>query len=138
MRTPISGIVGMVEVLLTLPLDEDVLEVVEGVRNSAEALAVQLEDLLDLARDRGRPSRAAAGAVDLRDLVERSVQVFGRQARDKHLVLVSGVAGDVPDQVVGDLNRVRQVLLNLVGNAVKFQRMPGRSSSMSRRAARTR
>jgi len=119
-RTPISGIVGMVEVLLTLPLDEDVLEVVEGVRNSAEALAVQLEDLLDLARIEAGRLELRPAPFDLRDLVERSVQVFGRQARDKHLVLVSGVAGDVPDQVVGDLNRVRQVLLNLVGNAVKF------------------
>ncbi len=119
-RTPISGIVGMVEVLLTLPLDEDVLEVVEGVRNSAEALAVQLEDLLDLARIEAGRLELRPAPFDLRDLVERSVQVFGRQARNKHLVLVSGVAGDVPGQVVGDLNRVRQVLLNLVGNAVKF------------------
>ena len=119
-RTPISGIVGMVEVLLTLPLDEDVLEVVEGVRNSAEALAVQLEDLLDLARIEAGRLELRPAPFDLRDLVERSVQVFGRKARDKHLVLVSGVDGDVPDQVVGDLNRVRQVLLNLVGNAVKF------------------
>jgi len=119
-RTPISGIVGMVELLLRLPLDEDVLEVVEGVRNSAEALAVQLEDLLDLARIEAGRLELRPAPFDLRDLSERSVQVFGQQARDKHIVLVSGVAGDVPDLVVGDLNRVRQVLLNLVGNAVKF------------------
>ena len=120
MRTPVVGIVGMVDILLQQPLDHRTRELVESVQNSAAAMTTMLDDLLDL-------SRADAGRLELSieetsicDVVEGVAGMVGPIAQAKSLPLIAGVTVAVPDTVRTDPGRLRQVLLNLVSNAVKF------------------
>jgi PAS domain S-box-containing protein len=119
-RTPISGIVGMVDLLLALPLEPDVHEVVEGVRLSADALTAMLNDMVDLARIEVGRLQLDDAPFDLRQLVDGVAETLGSRARQKGLALVVRVAPQLPAQLLGDDARLRQVLLNLVGNAIKF------------------
>jgi PAS domain S-box-containing protein len=119
-RTPISGIVGMVDLLLSLPLEPDVHEVVEGVRLSADALTAMLNDMVDLARIEVGRLQLDEAPFDLRALVDGVAETLGSRARQKGLALVVRVAPQTPAQLLGDDARLRQVLLNLVGNAIKF------------------
>ena len=119
-RTPVVGIVGMVDILLQQPLDHRTRELVESVQSSAEAMTTMLDDLLDL-------SRADAGRLELSiedtsicDVVESVAGMVGPIAQAKSLPLIAGVTVAVPDTVRTDPGRLRQVLLNLVSNAVKF------------------
>ena len=119
-RTPMSGIVGMVDVLLSLPLEPDVREVVEGVRLSADALTAMLNDMVDLARIEVGRLQLDEAPFDLRVLVDGVAETLGSRARQKGLAFVVRVAPDTPSGLLGDDARLRQVLLNLVGNAIKF------------------
>jgi PAS domain S-box-containing protein len=119
-RTPISGIVGMVDLLLSLPLDPDVHEVVEGVRLAADALTAMLNDMVDLARIEVGRLQLDEAPFDLRGLVDSVAETLGSRARQKGLALVVRVAPETPVELLGDDARLRQVLLNLVGNAIKF------------------
>jgi PAS domain S-box-containing protein len=119
-RTPMSGIVGMVDLLLSLPLDRDVREVVEGVRLSADALTSMLNDMVDLARIEVGRLQLDEVPFDLRALLDGVAETLGSRARQKSLPMVVQVAPDTPACLLGDDARLRQVLLNLVGNAVKF------------------
>ncbi|HYO17580.1 MAG TPA: ATP-binding protein, partial [Dermatophilaceae bacterium] len=119
-RTPVVGIVGMVDILLQQPLDHRTRELVESVQSSAAAMTAMLDDLLDL-------SRADAGRLELSieetsicDVVENVAGMVGPIAQAKSLPLIAGVTVAVPDIVRTDPGRLRQVLLNLVSNAVKF------------------
>ncbi len=121
-RTPMNGILGMTELALGTRLDDEQREYLEAARASAESLLCLLNDILDL-------SKIEAGRIDLdpiefalRASVEDSVRGFGLRAAEQSLELGSAVAPDVPDALVGDPGRLRQVLVNLVGNAVKFTR----------------
>ena len=119
-RTPMSGIVGMVDLLLSLPLDRDVREVVEGVRLSADALTSMLNDMIDLARIEVGRLQLDQVPFDLRLLLDSVAETLGSRARQKGLPLVVRVAAETPARLLGDDARLRQVLLNLVGNAIKF------------------
>ncbi len=119
-RTPVVGIVGMVDILLQQPLDHRTRELVESVQSSAAAMTAMLDDLLDL-------SRADAGRLELSieetsicDVVEDVAGMVGPIAQAKSLPLIAGVTVAVPDMVRTDPGRLRQVLLNLASNAVKF------------------
>lgn len=119
-RTPVVGIVGMVDILLQQPLDHRTRELVESVQSSARAMTTMLDDLLDL-------SRADAGRLELSveetsicEIVESVAGMVGPIAQAKSLPLIAGVTVAVPDTVRTDPGRLRQVLLNLVSNAVKF------------------
>ena len=119
-RTPVVGIVGLVDILLQQPLDHRTRELVESVHSSAAAMTTMLDDLLDL-------SRADAGRLELTieetsicALVEDVACMVGPVAQAKSLPLIAGVTAGVPDIVRTDAGRLRQVLLNLVSNAVKF------------------
>ena len=110
----------MVDILLQQPLDHRTRELVEGVQSSAAGMTTMLDDLLDLAR-------ADAGRLDLSiedtsicDVVEGVAGMVGPIAQAKSLPLIAGVTVGVPDTVRTDPGRLRQVLLNLVSNAVKF------------------
>jgi PAS domain S-box-containing protein len=119
-RTPMGGIVGMVDLLLSLPLERDVREVVEGVRLSADALTSMLNDMIDLARIEVGRLQLDEVPFDPRALLDGVAETLGSRARQKALPLVVRVEPDTPACLVGDDARLRQVLLNLVGNAVKF------------------
>ncbi len=119
-RTPVTGIVGLVELLRTQPIDERTRQMVDSVRQSAASLTTMLDDFMDAAR-------ADAGRLDIRaeeanpeSLLESVTDMVAPIARAKGLLLQSAVAPEVPAAVRLDIGRVRQVLLNLVSNAVKF------------------
>jgi signal transduction histidine kinase/DNA-binding response OmpR family regulator len=119
-RTPMNGIMGMTELALHTDLSAEQRDYLQTVKSSADALLTILNDILDF-------SKIEAGKLDLdphpfalRDLVGDTLKTLAVRADDKGLDLAYHVAGDVPDALVGDACRLRQVLVNLVGNAVKF------------------
>jgi PAS domain S-box-containing protein len=120
LRTPMNGILGLTELLLETDLTPEQRDHAVTVRECGETLLVLLNDILDL-------SKVAAGKLDIqtlafepRVLVQQTADLFGDRARRKGVDLVCLVHHDVPDRVLGDPGRVRQILTNLLGNAVKF------------------
>ena len=119
-RTPINAVVGMSELMLATPLSEEAREYAVTVRDSAESLLAIVNDILDF-------SKIEAGRMELESVafapvvaVENATDILAAAARKKGLSLSTYVAPDVPQHVLGDADRLRQVLLNLIGNAVKF------------------
>ena len=119
-RTPLNGVVGIASLLRHTELDEEQLEYAETIEASADALLAVVNDVLDF-------SKIEAGRIDLeeidcdvRDLVEGVAELIGGAARAGGLAVVSRIDGAVPEVVRGDPGRLRQVLLNLANNAVKF------------------
>ena len=119
-RTPMNGIVGMTDLLLKTPLDETQRRFAETVGQSGEAMLAIINDILDF-------SKIEAGKLDLemfefnlRECIEKVVEMFAERSQSKNLELVYRIAPDVPTHVRGDPVRLRQILSNLVSNAIKF------------------
>ena len=119
-RTPMNGVIGMTGLLLDTDLSAEQREYVGVVRASGEALLAIVNDVLDF-------SKIEAGRVELeehpfqvRQVVEETLELFTREAREKGLALASHVGPGVPPTVLGDATRLRQVLVNLTSNALKF------------------
>jgi two-component system sensor kinase len=119
-RTPMNGVLGMTELVLRTTLDDQQRNYVGIVKESANALLMLLNDILDL-------SKIEAGRMELehiqfsvRDVAVQAARLLAVNAAQKGLELICRVAPEVPADVVGDPNRVRQIIVNLVGNAVKF------------------
>jgi len=120
LRTPMIGILGMTELTLATSLSRKQREYLEMVRHSATSLLEIINDILDSARITAGKLELAATPFALRETVESAITVFAPLAEQKGLSLSAHVADTVPVIVVGDPIRLRQVLVNLVGNAVKF------------------
>jgi signal transduction histidine kinase/DNA-binding response OmpR family regulator len=119
-RTPLNGVIGMTELCLDTDLHREQREYLETAKLSADGLLTVINDILDF-------SKIEAGKLDLettdfkvRDLLEETARTLAFRAQQKGLELVCDVEGDVPDRLRGDPNRLRQILLNLTGNAIKF------------------
>ena len=119
-RTPLNGVMGMTDLALDTQLTPEQREYLETVKISADSLLTVINDILDF-------SKIEAGRVDLeaidfnlRDCLEKSLKTLAIRADEKGLELLCEVAPEVPDVVRGDSGRLRQVLVNLVGNAIKF------------------
>ncbi len=120
LRTPMNGILGMTQLALQTDLSESQREYMEVVRSSANSLLTLINDILDLSKlDAGRLSLEAI-PFDLADVISNTVRSLSPLARDKGLRLETTVDAAVPEVVIGDPGRLRQLLLNLVGNAIKF------------------
>jgi signal transduction histidine kinase/CheY-like chemotaxis protein/HPt (histidine-containing phosphotransfer) domain-containing protein len=119
-RTPLSGILGMLHLLLDTPLNQRQRHYAETVRESGEALLGILNDILDFSKMEAGKLDLHPVDFDLRASVESATMLLRPRAQEKHLTLESRVAADVPSILRGDAGRLRQVLLNLVGNAIKF------------------
>jgi signal transduction histidine kinase/CheY-like chemotaxis protein len=119
-RTPMNGVIGMTELALDTDLTADQREYIERVRASGHALLTVINDILDF-------SKIEAGKLDiddidfsLRDTIGETMKSISVRAHEKGLELACHVRHDVPDAVIGDPGRLRQIILNLIGNAIKF------------------
>ena len=119
-RTPMNGVFGMTDLLMRTALDARQRKLVRTINESARALLTIINDILDLSRIESGKLELDRHEFVLRDAVERSADLFAGQAQDKGLDLTVYVARDVPHTVFGDSGRLKQVLLNLTGNALKF------------------
>jgi PAS domain S-box-containing protein len=119
-RTPMNGILGMAELVLNTHLTPQQREYLNTARQSADALLRLLNDILDFSKIEAGKLELEETAFGLRDGLGALMHMLAVQAADKGLELAYVVPEDVPDGLVGDPGRLRQILVNLVGNAVKF------------------
>ncbi len=119
-RTPMNGVIGMTGLLLDTELNEEQRRYAGIVRSSAEALLALINDILDFSKIEARKLQLEELDFDLRSMLDDFAATMALRAEDKGLELVCGVAPDVPGRLRGDPGRLRQVLVNLTGNAIKF------------------
>lgn len=120
LRTPLSGVVGMTRLLGSTRLDPEQKEYVESLTSSANMLQALIGDILDLSKIDAQKLELRPEPFDLRRSIHEVTSAMANQALDKGIELIVDVAPEVPIEVYGDQLRFRQVLFNLVGNAVKF------------------
>ena len=119
-RTPMNGIIGMTELLGRTRLESQQRNYLTLVQQSAESLLSLLNDILDFSKVEAGRLALEDIEFDLRDEVGTAVQTLAMHAASKNIELVCHIPADVPDRLIGDPRRLRQVVINLVGNAVKF------------------
>jgi two-component system, sensor histidine kinase and response regulator len=119
-RTPMNGIIGMTELALDTPLNEEQKQNLELVRSSADSLLRVVNDVLDFSKIEAGRLDLDQTDFDLPELVNQTLKTLAVRAHKKGLELSSRIASDVPQMLSGDPDRVRQILVNLVGNAIKF------------------
>ncbi len=120
LRTPMTAILGMTDLALKASLPDRVRERLQTARESAGLLLELLNQVLDLSSIETGRLQLQAAPFSLRQAVEQAVRTLRVQADEKGLALVCELAADIPDHLVGDHLRLRQVLMNLIGNAIKF------------------
>jgi signal transduction histidine kinase/DNA-binding response OmpR family regulator/tetratricopeptide (TPR) repeat protein len=119
-RTPMNGIIGMTELALTTPLTAQQKSYLNIVKQSADSLLHLLNDILDFSKVEAGRLELESTEFDVRDVVGNALQVRARDAAEKGLELIHHTRANVPRAMIGDPNRLRQIIVNLVGNAVKF------------------
>lgn len=119
-RTPMNGVLGMLELALATKLDREQQEYVRTARDSAESLLTIINDVLDFSKIEAGKLQLERMRFPLRDSISDLLAPLAIKAHEKKLELTFQVAPDVPDELIGDVMRLRQVLTNLVGNAIKF------------------
>ncbi len=119
-RTPMNAILGMTELVLDTPLTEDQRGCLKAVKSGADSLLRIINDLLDFSKIEAGKLELDPADFSLRRVLGETLRVLAMRAHKKGLELVSDVQPEVPDALIGDAGRLRQVLLNLVGNAIKF------------------
>jgi PAS domain S-box-containing protein len=119
-RTPLNGIIGMTDLALDTVLDTEQREYMDTVKFSADSLLTLINDILDFSKIEAGKVDLEAVDFDLRDNVETTLKTLAVRAHQKDLDLHCEVDAGVPDSVSGDSSRLRQIILNLVGNALKF------------------
>ncbi len=119
-RTPLNGVLGMTELLSETDMSAGQADLLNTIRTSGESLLAVVNDILDFSKIGSGHMSLRSEILDLTDLVDSTAQSFAAQSSKAGLELVTRVAADVPPRIVGDAMRLKQVLTNLVGNALKF------------------
>mgnify|MGYP000899868575 CR=1 FL=1 len=119
-RTPMNGVLGMAELLLGTPLNDQQRRFADMILNSGRALLAIINDILDFSKIEAGKLELDIAPFDLRELVEDTMLLLAKRAHEKGLDLISDLPLNLPDSVRSDPVRLRQVLANLVGNAIKF------------------
>lgn len=131
-RTPLNGILGMSDLLADTGLDAEQSTYVQALRISGEALLALVDDILDFAKVEAGRLELVEEPFDIVQLVETVSELMAPRAQAKGIELAAYIAPELPAQLVGDRDRLRQILLNLVGNAVKFTDAGGVGLSVRR------
>jgi PAS domain S-box-containing protein len=119
-RTPMNGVIGMTSLLLETKLDREQRDYAETIRVSGDALLSVINDILDFSKIESGKLELEATVFNLRECVEGALDLLSVRAAEKRIDLLYEVADSVPTHVTGDSTRLRQVLINLLGNAIKF------------------
>ncbi|MCH6255990.1 ATP-binding protein [Puniceicoccaceae bacterium K14] len=119
-RTPMNGIIGMTGLLNETELEQEQQECVDTIRASSEALLVVINDILDFSKIESGKFEIESILFDLRDTMEEAIDTLALQANEKGLDLAYDFGKEIPSSLLGDPTRLRQVLVNLLGNAIKF------------------
>jgi two-component system sensor histidine kinase/response regulator len=119
-RTPVNGIIGMTELALKTPLSATQREYLETVNNSAQSLLDLLNDILDFSKIEAGKLELEVIDFSLRDTLEEALAGYATRYHAKALELILDIRPEVPDALIGDPYRLRQVIVNLVGNALRF------------------
>jgi PAS domain S-box-containing protein len=119
-RTPLDGLEKVSEILSETPLDEEQIELVEVLKRTNGALIRIVDDILDLSRVDAGVMKLVNAPFNLTDVTENLSSVLGMTARDKGVDLIMNIAPDLPESVFGDSQRLQQILMNLMENAIKY------------------
>jgi PAS domain S-box-containing protein len=119
-RTPLNGVIGMASILADTQLNDMQRECVETINVSGESLLAVINDILDYSKIEAGRLELEKRTFDVRQCVEEAFDIFATQIRAKSLEAVHLVAPEIPAKLIGDSTRLRQILVNLIGNAIKF------------------
>lgn len=121
-RTPMNGIIGMTELVLATKLNDEQKDYVDAVKLSADSLLSLINDILDFSKMEVGKFELVSTDFSLRDCINNTLVTLANQAHTKNLELAGHIRPDIPDSLCGDPGRLRQILVNIIGNAIKFTR----------------
>ncbi len=119
-RTPMNGVIGMTSLLLETPLTVEQLEYTETIRSSGDALLTLINDILDFSKIESGKMELEKQPFSIEACIEETLDILAPKATEKKLELLYLIDASVPSTIIGDVTRIRQILVNLVGNAIKF------------------
>ena len=119
-RTPMNGIIGMTDLVLDGELSSDQRDFLHIAKGSASSLLTIIDDILDFSKIEARKLTLRTAPMSIRECVSQTLLALSARAIEKHLKLEQSVEAAIPEQLIGDATRLRQILINLVGNSIKF------------------